>query len=123
MMRPWLKSDYGQYSQWFIARALTPPPQDCLPPIGVIIDNVAAGFLVKTDAKVAMIEHVVTNPRAESELREQALNEINDELSFLAKKAGFKYLYGDTNFKEISDRAHRYGFKSIGKFDHFIKEL
>lgn len=122
-IRPWSSSDYGNYCQWFILRALKPPPAEALPATGFIVDNVAAGFLIKTDCKVAIIEHVATNPKSDGQDREKALNEIFNELQFVAKKSGFKYLFGNTLFKEIADRGERYGFQNIGKYDNFMKGI
>lgn len=123
LVRPWSNSDYGKYCQWFITRAMVAPPAQCLPAVGFIVDDVAAGFLIQTDCKVAIIEHVTTNPKADGEDREKALNEIFNELQFVARKKGFKFLFGNTRFEEIAKRGERYGFKEIGKYDHFMKEL
>lgn len=120
-MREFSKNDYRQYHQWFIDRALHPPKQEHLPPTGFIIDGVAAGFLIKTDAHMAILDYYATNPKADSKSRHEALEEITSELIVLASKMKFKAIKVGTCFEDIKERAIKHGFRNLGEYTVLIR--
>lgn len=122
-MRTYSKHDYSQVCEWYGARHQSPPPIECTPETGVIVDGVAAGFLLKTDAKVGILEFFITNKDAEKELRHRAMTDIAHALTLTAKNLGLKQIVCNTEFDNVKRLLHLSNFTYYGEFSTFSKEL
>ena len=94
-----------------------------LPPIGLIVPNVAAGWLVQTDAGLAMLEGYITNPEASSEKRNAALDAITQGLISRAHKLGYTSVVALFTDDGIGSRAGRHGFRDIGSYRMMSREV
>lgn len=91
-------------------------PEGMLPPIGLIVPGVAAGWLVKTDAGFGMLEGFITNPEAPANMRNLALDEITLGLIDRAKNAGLPRVVALFSNDAIASRAKKHGLKDIGLY-------
>lgn len=122
-MRRYVESDYQQIKSWLIKRDRSYPQADNLPTIGLIVDDVACGFLIKTDTKTAIMEYFISNPDASIFKINEAIDLIILGLTELAEDNGFKYIKCDSNLRSIQRKALKNGFIPIGNYHNFIKEV
>jgi hypothetical protein len=66
LYRIWKPEDYPMLKSWWEAHGWPSVPETRLPPLGIIYDDTAAGWLYMDNggSGVAMIEWLVTNPGA-----------------------------------------------------------
>lgn len=100
-----------------------PPPLELLSDIGLIIDDIACGFLYTTNSKLGILEAFISNPYSDKNDRDLALNRITLDLIDIAKSKGIKVLKCDTKIDAIVNRAIKFGFVNIGQFKTLIKEI
>lgn len=122
-MRRYLHGDYSQITDWFARRKVPPPRQELLPAAGVIVEHVAVGFLIATDANIGILDYFCTNPDAEDEDRLNALESIGRVLIAMSRAAGMKAIACNTQFSNIKKMALNQGFVSTGEYSSFVKEL
>ena len=101
--------------KWWIDWRWTPPTFDMLPSTGVIVSidgiDVCAGFLYKTDSKMAWIEYIISNfEYKDREKRKKAIEFLINVLSEFANDSGFKYLYTSLKSKSLIERYANCGF-------------
>lgn len=106
-----LSSDYIELVIWWSQHKWTPMPKDMLPGTGFIVPGFAAGFLYKTDCKIAMLEMVVANPKTDKEERSKALDLVIAKLIETAKEQGFKALFTSLNHPRLVERYATHGFQ------------
>lgn len=121
-MRTIREHDFYTLDTWREERGVPLVPRDLYPPDGLIVEGVAAGFLTLTTSKMALVENVVTNPRALKEDREKAVIEIVKKLEELAVSKGCKYLVGITQNSKVEQYCEWLGAKPV-KAKMFGKEL
>lgn len=63
-------SDWTEIARWAAAIGEAPPSQRFLPPTGLIIEGVCAGWLYKTDGALAAADAFIFAPEATPELLE-----------------------------------------------------
>lgn len=114
---------YGMISKWWKAHGMEAPKIHELPELGLIADDIAAGFLYKTDSSVCMIEALIANPEKPTGVRNEALDLVVTELCREAREMGFKKIYGFTRLESVLDRAVSHDFKSGGIWHLIAKEL
>lgn len=114
--------DLDAINEWMEARGLRPVPRSMLPETGRIVPGVAAGFLFQTDSAIAMLDHFVSNPGADYDQRQAALDGIAEDLLGRAKALGFMHIIAMTKIDGIRDRALRLGFHEAGISCILVKE-
>lgn len=119
-MRLVQSKDFIDITRWRAERGVPILSLDFYSMHGLIVDNVAAGFLTRTDTTVAFMENFITNPKAYKADREKAVLDILHELEKDATKQGFKYIVGITNHPKIEEYAKLIGgtvldYKMYGK--------
>jgi len=98
-------------TRWCSSRGVPATLLDMLPERGFIVPDVAAGFLYQTDSTMALIEGIVANPKADSRIRDDALDQVFFALFDLARDLGFELVWGFSPRPEIETRARRIGFR------------
>jgi len=121
--RKFLPEDYVQLEGWGISREVKPPPLKLLSDTGMIVDDVACGFLYLTNSAIGILEGFSTNSKADKNDRSEALNGITLSLIELAESKGCKVLKCDTKIETIVNRAKSFGFIELVGFKTFVKEL
>lgn len=91
------------------------PDSQFLPPTGIIITYserpVCAGFLFKTDARIAIINHVVSNPaKIDPGKRSSAIDLLISTLVHAAYSSGFKMVTAASNKERLNKRYEKLGF-------------
>lgn len=122
-IRKFEPEDYGQLVQWSADRDVGLPPLDALSTIGLIVDDVATGFLYFTNSSVALLEGFIANPKADKNDRDSAINWITLNLMDLAKANGVKVLKCESKIETVINRAYNLGFEDKGESRVLIKEL
>lgn len=84
--------------------------------MGLIVDDTAACFLYLTDGGIALIEGLITNPKAPLFKRYSACNDIIKRLANLAIAKGYKKILGLTQDAGTMKRVQRLGFRDLGLF-------
>ncbi len=113
---------------WFEDRGFPVPNPRYLPPTGYLVTAhgypVCAGFLFKTDAKIASISHLISDFDAAFEIRSEALDFLLDRLEKDATLAGFEILSCATNLDRLMGRFKNLGFNKMDEnVSHFGKEI
>lgn len=116
-------TDFSQFKEWHERRGMKVPDDVILPMIGLIVDGVAAGFLIQTDCALGFLDFFVTNPLASKEERNDALDDIGFSLIVTAKRLGVKALMCNTKFKNIKALAHKHGFNYLGEYSSFSRGI
>jgi len=100
---------------WFIKRNFPHPDPAFLPQLGIVACKngipVAAGFLFLTDANLAMIGNLSSDPDSLGADRNSALDCLIEGLSFSALARGFAMVSCATNLPGLSERFKRRGFE------------
>ncbi len=122
-MRTFTMNDYKELCGWFRKRNFQTPPAIFLPPTGLITPDVAAGFLIRTDCNIGILDFFITNPDAGSHVRAEALEEIARKLILDAQWAGIKAIKCDSKFENIKRLANRLNFTYLGDSSAFFKGL
>ena len=85
-----------------------------LPPTGFIVPGVAAMFIFLTNAPVAFVDHVISNPESDPKERDRALDLIGICIMAFARDQGVKGLVGYTKLPKMAERCERHGWKLHG---------
>lgn len=116
-------TDYENLCEWWALHKQAPIALCMIPDSGLIVEGVAAGFLYLTNAKLGIIDLYVSNPKASKEARNNALNEITEELISLAHHRDCKAILATSSLQAVEKRALDFGFENIGNVKVFLKNL
>jgi hypothetical protein len=122
-MRKFVKQDYLYLCNWMIKRDRPAPEHVLLPPTGLIVDNAAAGFLIKCDNNFGILDFFITNPDIPSKVGLKAVDEIAGSLIDMAKRCGIKVIKCDTEILLICQMARKHGFEKAGVFKSFVRRI
>ncbi len=117
------EEDFEEIKKWFERRGMHCPEIDLFSKNGLIVDDVAAGFLYSTDSGVCFLENFITNPDSNKKERLMALDLIAQDLCSLAEDLGFKLIFGFSTYPGIVKLAHSLYFNSLESGSYFVKEL
>lgn len=109
-MRRFTKEDIDMIEIWHKKHGVEIPSRSSYPETGFIEENVAAGFLYRTDADFCLIEGIVYNPDAPKELRDKALDECIENIILEAMALGYKSVVGFTDLEVVVERSKRFNF-------------
>ena len=130
IIRDFEKKDYPRLAAWWTAQNCLIPDEEFLPPTGLIIERddipMCAGFLFKTDAKIAIMNHIVANPeRVSSSVdRGLALRMLIAALMDEARECKMKMVTAASNIEKLNQRYLSMGFfKSDSNESHFGRIL
>lgn len=107
--------DYGTLKMFYERRNLPCPPFCDLPEVGVIVEGCAALFLYRTDGGVALIDGVITDPKAPEHIRRNALRQGIATLTHKAKRFGAKKVLGFTQVPSMVEMAKQMGYEEADK--------
>ena len=101
---------YPPFCAWTRWYEIAPLPLQFLPQSGFVVEDVAMGFLYRTDSKLALIENLSANPMLPRETRTLGLDAVVAAIAEEARALGFEVLVGYTNVNAVIERALRHGF-------------
>ena len=117
------EKDRAQVDSWCQDWNMRTFPSQWLPQAGFIVEGVAAMWLYLTDSKVALLENVISNPKASLDDRDAALDAIGSAAEQYARDLGYKYILGSSSIQPILDRAKRHGYQILPPSQQIVKEL
>lgn len=109
-IRPYEIHDYMTLFDWWTAHKWTAPAIDMLPRVGLVVDDICAGFLYQTDSKIAWLEFIVSNPKSDKYKREEALDLLISSCINQAKDMGFKAIFTSVKHPKLKERYVQHGF-------------
>lgn len=120
------KFNFEAHSQsiqkWGLKYGFPLPAQEILPETGFIVEDLACGFLYKTNSKLAWLEWVFSNPEKPKEDRAKALDLIFKTIEQEAKSQGFLVLFSAAAISGYAQVLQRNGFQETDKnVSHHIK--
>ncbi len=112
-------NDYDILFSWWQEHGSFPPKREHLSQTGIIItsDNkpVCCGFLYKTDSKICVFEFVISDPKAEKEVRNAALNLLIKETKNWARENNYSLIYTSVNIPSYIKKLIDNGFTEMDK--------
>ncbi len=106
--------DFPHIVLWAAARGLAYPAAEFYPPCGMVIwhegKRVCSGFMFKTDANFSIIGGIMSDPKADYAVRNEALDMLFAGLLELSKQCGFKLVSSSANNEKLSARLEKHGF-------------
>ena len=110
-VRTVLPSDARSIDRWMGQWGI--PLRDVLPPNGLIVASLAAGWVHLCDSRVALIEPILRNREAADELTDVALDAVIRGLVEIAEVHGCSTILAHTRFAAVVERAtQRHGFQA-----------
>jgi hypothetical protein len=100
---------WEQVSKW-LSNHNSHIDEQYLSPIGLIIPDHCASFLILTNTSLAMIEPTIANTALDYIVRNEALNILGDTMWKLAIEYGVKKIIGTSHLPAIISRAKQHGF-------------
>lgn len=112
------KRHHRSIEKWLRLRKLDPFLSAEIPCTGLIAiekgEWVAAGFIRRLElSAVAQLDGYITNPKADPEIRNLALDALTEALIHKAKSMHLKTLHASTIEPHILERSFRFGFRKL----------
>lgn len=111
------QTDYAMINAWYEDIKQSPMPLDLYPPTGLIVEinnrPICAGFIWKTDSKIAVFSMPISTMHAEKSHRNVALNELIESVKLQSKLMGFSTIFAPVNNKAFLNRLEKAGFKIV----------
>jgi hypothetical protein len=114
---------FEEITRWFTHWGLMSPKREMLSSNGIIVRDIACGFLYLTDSSMAFLDFYISNPKSKKEDRAKALSMITKNLIAWAKEYGVTNLLANSQIKTIQNLAVENGFQPYGLSLTFMKEL
>ena len=109
-----LATDYLVFANWWSDWQFPIIPPDHLPETGIIVEDddfkSCAGWLYKMDAKICMVEWIISNIAAPKKARGAALHILIESLLTAAKENGFKTVFSSIKTPKLIQRFEQCGF-------------
>ncbi len=119
------EKDYETVARWWFDHGQIPCPIDLLPNIGVIVDDIVAGFLYQTDSGIIHFESVISKKDSDKIKRREALIVLFDSCIRMSREMNYKQAVFYTlipHFKELC--VNKFGCKVFnGSVERFYKDL
>jgi hypothetical protein len=112
-LRMWTEDDYPMLQTWWEGHGWPAVPQRILPPLGVIFENSAAGwmYLDNGGVGVAFIEWLVTNPKAAPRTAVAALVAVVTFLKSEARRLNYPFILSTCKQEGLARLLEKAGFQ------------
>lgn len=111
-VEPWdAARHFESYRKWMNFYDEFPSGPEFMPPSGFVVEGLAMCFLIRTDARVALIEGLLGNPWLPRAQVDPALDAVAAAVISLARAEGFRVLQATTQVEAVVERAKRLGFR------------
>lgn len=114
---------YIMLEKWLNAKTLTIPPKSFFSDCGICVNNIAIGFLFKTNSKQAYIDHVAADPNSSYEDRQEALDFLFKYLEDIASKEGYEIITGLARLPTMKTRFEDNNYKIHNDYTLYYKIL
>lgn len=120
--------DYEIVKGWWEDWGFPVVSQDYLTDFGFIVSNEGvdtyAGWLYPTGTKIALVEFIVSNKKADKKLKVGGMERLIDGISVFAETLGIDTLFHTTNEPKMMKHLKRCNFKETDKnVTNFIKSI
>lgn len=122
-MRRVVASDLPDICGWYEVRGTPAPRYTSFPAIGMIEDEVAAGFLYRTDSDIGWLEGYISNPAAELRRRTDALTLLTAALLEEARSRGVRTVVALAKTRGIERLSSRFGMRRCGVYAMMERSL
>ncbi len=106
---------YNMLKKWYQDHGQQMMDKDLYPKIGLVINDIVAGFLYQTDSKLGIVENYISDKNSTKEQREEAIIELTGELFKIAKEMGCSTLISFTSNKGLLEKQPSLGYTVIAK--------
>ena len=110
-VRPIFKEDMAEINRWLQGHGAIPLDDDDTPPLGFMVDGVAAGFLFQTGTRIGFIEMFCGNPEASRSDVYQGLELVLREAVAASRAVGIRRLITMTCRPSIAKCLRERGFE------------
>lgn len=118
------ESDYPLLCSWWFEHGWNPIPLELLPKVGYVVDEICAGFLYVNNSGLCHLEWLVSDPRSDKAIRNEALTLLIDSLCSTAKEHNLKAIFTTSNNKNLIERLKNHGFiVTDTSVTHLIKRV
>ncbi len=104
-----------EINTWYKARDQYMLKPDWIPPQGLIVPGIAAGFLIRTNTNIGILEHFVTNPAASKKDRRLAIDMIASRLISAGKSMGMLGFLALSSHPAIFALCEKHGLVELNK--------
>lgn len=118
-------SDYPEVKTWYQKQEFPELPEGLLSPVGFIVPGFCAGWVMRTDAKVAILEPLIGNPDSDKEERSKAIDSlIETMLAYSKLVAGADYAFVVSKHEKLAERGKKHGFFELSRNQKlFLRKL
>lgn len=107
---------------WMRSRSQDMPLKEWIPKTGVIVDDVACIFLIKTDCKLGFLEFFMTNPEASEHARMEACDLGLKEVERIGRQMGMHTIFANTSIPKVMAVVLRHNYLGDGKAFYFFRK-
>lgn len=113
-----------QVEAWGAKHRFPLPSKDFLPETGILVEDIAAGFIYLSNSKISWIEWVFSNPEKSVEERREALDFLMDTLEKIGIAHGMKAIFSSAAVGAYKSILERNGYKETdSSMTHFVKPI
>lgn len=123
LVREFETKDYQTLCKWWKDWEKPIIPFESLPKNGLIISDVAALFLYKTDSNIALVENLITNKFYIGKDRDFLVNLLCEEIFTKARSLGFQHIFSSSENQFVVKRLIKHKYKILDNFKLFYKGL
>lgn len=116
-------SDLTAVSQWWVGWGEAALTFAELPEFGLLVPGVAAMWLYRSEAGVALLESLITNPEADRQSRAAAIGALVAALVAEAGRQGFRCVVGFTANPRVVVHAENAGMQAAGKGFTMVRKV
>jgi len=109
-IRRYTVEDYKVVTSWWKAHNWPILPEQYLPKTGYVISNICAGWLYRTDSKIAWIEWIISNPKSNKLERAIGIKLLVKTLLDKAKELGFDVVFSSIKHPNLMAQFKSQGF-------------
>lgn len=125
------EGDYEKLLPWWKWHRFTAPPKEMLPQNGkggIMVSknriDICAGFLYRTDSKIAWMEFIISNPNYREKDRVDAIKLLIEQLCLIAKQQGYKAVFTSVKHHSLINHFKSTGFTAEkGKSTEMVRAL
>lgn len=115
------QSDYDLVCSWWKEHGWATVPKESLPSTGVLVNNIVAGWLYKTDSDMAWVEWIISDRKSDKKERKECTKVLIHCLVELGKSEGYTKFFTSTFHPSLTQSYLDSGFiKTDSNVSHFI---
>lgn len=111
----------NKISRWLAERNIECPDNQDFCDFGLVVDDLVAGFLYKTNSKLCYLDDFVSDPDGDPTAKSEAWQKLISALEEEAKSSGYKYITASVNHPNLLVAFKNYGL--VGDCRRFVKSL